>query len=90
MTITESPHEAPGNPELLSVETILAALVDIAFRDGRHELLRANGQRGVVKLDINLVLGDHGRPLESTAALTFTAKRHIKDGFSARERTTDG
>lgn len=90
MTITPSRNEAPVNPELLSVESILAALVDIAFRDGRHELLRANGSRGVVHLDINLVLGDHGRPLESTAALTFTSKRHIKDGFAQARENTSG
>ncbi len=73
-----------------SVEAILAALVDIAFKDGRHELSRANGQRGVLHLTVNLVLGDHGRPLESTASLVFENKRHIKDGFIARETIPHG
>lgn len=75
----------PGDISGGSVEAILAALVDIAFRDGRFELSRARGNRGIVHLNINLVLGDGGRPLESTSTLTFEAKRHIKDGF-AREK----
>lgn len=74
----------------LSVEAILAALVDIAFRDGRHELSRATGQRGVLHLKIDLVLGDHGRPLEATSALSFEGKRHMKDGFTAREQSNHG
>lgn len=73
MTISET------NP---SAEAILAALVDMAFKDGRHELARAQGQRGVLRLNVNLVLGDHGRPLESTATLSFESKLHIKDGFT--------
>lgn len=68
------------------VEPVLAALVDLAFRDGRHELERAKGQRGVVTLNIRLVLGDHGRLLESVHSLSFESKLHAKDGFT-REKT---
>lgn len=74
----------------LSVEAILSALVDVAFRDGRAELKRAEGQRGIVRLELRLVLGDHGRPQESTSLLAFEGKRHIKDAFAARETNGNG
>jgi hypothetical protein len=64
------------------VEPVLAALVDLAFRDGRHELSRAKGQRGIVTLNVRLVLGDHGRLLESSHSLAFESKLHVKDGFT--------
>lgn len=81
--------EAPVVPGLPSVEAVLAALVDVAFQDGRHELLRAQGQRGIVRLHIELTLGDHGEPVSSTTALSFENKRHVKDGFT-RERPNHG
>jgi hypothetical protein len=69
----------------LSVEAVLAALVDIAFRDGADELRRARGQRGVMHLDVQLTLGDRGEPVFSTHRMSFEHKRHLKDDF-ARER----
>lgn len=73
----------PNPPALLS------ALVDAAFADGEAELSRAVGRRGVLRLRIDLVLGDGGRPLESVSSLVFEAKRHIKDNF-ARETKSNG
>lgn len=75
-------NESPARPGSLSVEAVLAALVDVAFQDGRHELVRALGQRGTLRLHIELILGDHGEPVSSTTALSFENKRHVKDGFS--------
>lgn len=72
-----------------SVEPMLAALVDIAFRDGRHELNRARGQRGVVRLHVEVTLGDTGEPLFSTSQLSFESKRHVKDAFHVREKARD-
>lgn len=69
----------------LSIEPVLAALVDIAFRDGRHELNRARGQRGTVRLHVEVTLGDNGEPMFSTSQLSFESKRHVKDAFVARE-----
>jgi hypothetical protein len=63
------------------VEPVLAALVDMAFKDGRHEMDRAIGKRGVVTLSVKLVLGDHGRVLESAHSIVFEQKLHVKDGF---------
>ena len=79
------PDETPASPGSLPVETVLAALVDVAFQDGRHELARATGQRGTVRLHVEMVLGDHGVLQSSTTSLSFENKRHAKDGF-ARER----
>jgi hypothetical protein len=61
----------------------------VAFQDGRHELARAQaGNRGTVRLSVELVLGDGGVPLSSRTSLIFENLRHMKDGF-ARERTND-
>lgn len=68
----------------LSAEAILAALVDVAFADGRHELARAVGRRGTLRLHIELTLGDSGEVLTSTTSLAFESKRHVKDGFAGR------
>lgn len=79
MALTE---QSPVRPGSFPVETVLAALVDVAFQDGRHEVTRAQGQRGIVRLHIELILGDHGEPVSSTTSLSFENKRHMKDGFS--------
>ena len=73
----EATKESPVDAGSLSVEAILAALVDIAFRDGRAELSRAVGKRGLLRLNLTLLLGDNGRPLESTSSLVFEAKHHM-------------
>lgn len=86
MTLTSEtdPKEAPATGPL-SIEAVLAALVDVAFQDGRHEVARARGQRGTLRLTVEIVLGDHGVLQSSTTNLSFENKRHMKDGFS-RER----
>jgi hypothetical protein len=78
VTASDKGPEIPGS----FPEAVLAALVDVAFQDGRHELVRSTGQRGVLRLHIELILGDHGVPVSSTTSLSFENKRHVKDGFS--------
>lgn len=65
----------------LSPEATMAALVDLAFAEGRHEVERAKGRRGSLRLNIELVLGDGGVPLYSVNSLVFEVKRHAKDGM---------
>lgn len=67
----------------------MAALVDVAFQDGRHEINRSRGNRGVLRLRVEVILGDHGELLTSSTSLAFENKRHLKDGFT-REKPTDG
>lgn len=73
--------EAPVEPGSLSVESMLAALVDIAFRDGRYELQRAQGKRGTLRVLVEVELGDHGAPTGARHSLTFEQRRSIKDGL---------
>ena len=79
--MTTTPNEAPVEPGSLSVEAMLAALVDITFRDGRHELARAAGRRGTLRLYVEVELGDGGQPLNARHSLGFEQRRHVKDGL---------
>lgn len=71
----------PKETDKQPVHVILYGLMMQAYQEGRAELDRADGQRGTVKLEVEVVLGDNGRPLEANASLNFVSKRHIKDNF---------
>lgn len=64
----------------------MVSLIEAVFAEGKHELARAQGRRGVVYLTLELGLGDNGEPLWTKSALYFERKRHVKD---ARERPND-
>ena len=78
---TSSNTEAPATPGSSPIEPMLAALVDIVFRDGRHELARAHGRRGTLRLMVEVELGDHGQPTSARHGLAFEQRRSMKDGL---------
>lgn len=80
---------ATSGADETSLADAVSALTEIAIREGHFEFLRAQGNRGSLRLNVELVLGDNGVPLYSVSALSFEGKRHIKDGFIAREKPND-
>jgi hypothetical protein len=72
--IDEAPVEGASS---ISIEAALASLVDLMFRDGRYELARAKGKRGVLRLNVEMILGDAGIPVAATRTLTFEQKHHF-------------
>jgi hypothetical protein len=73
---------APGS---LSIADLLAGAATAAIRDSAGEVSRAQGRRGVVYLNVELMLGDGGEPLWLNSSVYFQQKRHHKDN-AARER----
>lgn len=67
----------------LSVADLLAGAATSAIRESAGECSRAQGQRGIVYLNVELCLGDGGEPLWIASSVYFQRKRHHKD--SARE-----
>lgn len=63
----------------LSIAEVLSAAVTRQLRDGASELSRAEGKRGVVRLTVELSLGDHGEFLWYKPTLYFEQHFHHKD-----------
>ena len=62
-----------------SLPAALSALAEATIRDGQPELGRAEGNRGMVYLKVEVCLGDDGKPLWANTAVHFEHKRHYKD-----------
>lgn len=63
----------------LSIAEVLSAAVARQLRDGVSELSRAEGNRGTVRLTVELQLGDHGEFLWYKPTLYFEQHFHHKD-----------
>ena len=77
-----SPNQTPVRPGSLLAQ-ILTGLAQTALADGVSELVRAEGKRGTVRLNLELCLGDNGAPLWSNSSVFFEQKRHVKDARGA-------
>lgn len=76
----------PGRPGSFSVAELVLGAASQAIRDSAGEVSRAEGERGMVYLKVDLCLGDGGEPLWVSSSVHFEQKRHHKD--AARERTS--
>lgn len=79
--MTSPTNEGPALAGSPSVEATLASLVDLTFAEGRHEVARAQGRRGSLRVCIEVELGDGGQILWTKNSLVFEPKRHAKDGY---------
>ena len=80
------PDREPVEPAgSLSVADLLAGAASAAIRESVSECSRAQGQRGMVYLNVELCQGDAGEPLWIASSVYFQRKRHSKDS-SAREK----
>lgn len=84
MTASNEREPGLGGPGL-SVADLLVGAALRAVRDSASECSRAEGERGMVYLSVELCLGDRGEPLWLDSSVYFRQKRHRKDAREARE-----
>lgn len=61
------------------VHELMLAAATRAIRESLSECSRAEGKRGSVLLEVELMLGDGGAPLWMAGSLRFRQKLHSKD-----------
>lgn len=84
---SKSPESGEPTPDSFSVADVLLGAAQRAIRDSASECSRAEGNRGIVYLNVELCLGDRGEPLWLNSNVYFSQKRHQKD---ARENNLRG
>lgn len=71
--------QEPAKAGSSSVADLLAGAATAAIRESVAECSRAQGQRGMVYLTVELCQGDGGEPLWIASSVYFQRKRHSKD-----------